>query len=50
MYDNDNAAKKAGDAAKNPSDAAKEVGDKVKGRLSFSKDAEGKTSIQIVNW
>ena len=44
--DNDNAAKKAGDAAKNPSDAAKEVGDKVKGRLSFSKDAEGKTSIK----
>ena len=42
----DSAAKAAGDAVKNPGDAAKEVGNKVKGRLSFTKDAEGQTSVK----
>jgi hypothetical protein len=46
IREEDSAAKKVGDAVKNPSDAAKDVGDKVKGRLSFTKDAEGKTSVQ----
>jgi hypothetical protein len=46
IREDDSAAKKAGDAVKNPSNAAKDVGDKVKGRLSFSKDAEGNTSIK----
>jgi LysM repeat protein len=46
IREEDSAAKKVGDAVKNPGDAAKDVGDKVKGRLSFTKDAEGKTSVK----
>lgn len=46
IREEDSAAKKAGDAVKNPGDTAKDVGDKVKGRLSFTKDAEGKTSVK----
>ena len=46
IREEDNPAKKVGDAVKNPSNAAKDTGDKVKGRLSFTKDTDGKTSVR----
>jgi len=46
IREEDNPAKKVGDAVKNPSNAAKDTGDKVKGRLSFTKDTDGKTSVK----
>ena len=46
IREEDSAAKKVGDAVKNPGNAAKDVGDKVKGRLTTTKDTDGKTSVK----
>lgn len=46
IREEDSAAKKVGDAVKNPGNAAKDVGDTVKGRLTTTKDTDGKTSVQ----
>jgi hypothetical protein len=45
IREEDSAAKKVGDAVKNPGNAAKDVGDKVKGRLTTTKGTDGKTSV-----
>ena len=46
IREEDSAAKKIGNAVKNPGNAAKDVGDSVKGRLTTTKDTDGKTSVQ----